>query len=39
MNLPGSEGGTNWTWRYGAKALTDELAEDLRALDGRGAEG
>jgi 4-alpha-glucanotransferase len=32
MNLPGSEGGTNWKWRYGAKALTGELAQELRAL-------
>ena len=32
MNLPGSEGGTNWTWRYGAKALTGELAKELHAL-------
>jgi 4-alpha-glucanotransferase len=32
MNLPGSDGGTNWTWRYGAKALTGELATELRAL-------
>ena len=35
MNLPGSEGGTNWKWRYGAKALTDELAQELRALTRR----
>ena len=24
MNLPGSEGGSNWAWRYNAKALTNE---------------
>jgi 4-alpha-glucanotransferase len=35
MNLPGSEGGTNWKWRYGAKALTGALADDLRALTRR----
>jgi 4-alpha-glucanotransferase len=35
MNLPGSEGGTNWKWRYGAKALTAELAGELRALTRR----
>ena len=32
MNLPGSEGGTNWKWRYGAKSLTGELANELRML-------
>jgi 4-alpha-glucanotransferase len=32
MNLPGSEGGSNWKWRYDAKALTDELAADLGRL-------
>ena len=32
MNLPGSEGGTNWNWRYGAKSLTGELANELRTL-------
>ncbi|HET7128075.1 MAG TPA: 4-alpha-glucanotransferase [Gaiellaceae bacterium] len=32
MNLPGSEGGANWKWRYDAKALTGELADDLRKL-------
>ena len=31
MNLPGTEAG-NWTWRYGAKALTAEHAARLRAL-------
>jgi 4-alpha-glucanotransferase len=35
MNLPGSEGGTNWKWRYGAKALTAELAAELQALTER----
>ena len=35
MNLPGSEGGTNWKWRYGAKALTGELAAELRTLTKR----
>jgi 4-alpha-glucanotransferase len=35
MNLPGSEGGTNWKWRYRAKALTSGLAEELRALTRR----
>ena len=35
MNLPGSEGGTNWKWRYGTKALTDGLAGELRALTRR----
>ena len=32
MNMPGSEGGSNWAWRYNAKALTKELAAELRAL-------
>jgi 4-alpha-glucanotransferase len=31
MNLPGTEDG-NWQWRYGADALTDELADRLRSL-------
>ena len=35
MNLPGSEGGTNWKWRYGAKALTADLAAELQALTER----
>jgi 4-alpha-glucanotransferase len=35
MNLPGSEGGTNWKWRYAAKALDAERAEELRALTRR----
>lgn len=35
MNLPGSEGGTNWKWRYGAKALNGDLAADLRRLTRR----
>jgi 4-alpha-glucanotransferase len=35
MNLPGSEGGTNWKWRYDAKALTGELAAELRAMTKR----
>src|SRR5690242_13558029 len=35
MNLPGSEGGTNWKWRYDAKGLTDELARELRVLTRR----
>jgi 4-alpha-glucanotransferase len=35
MNLPGSEGGTNWTWRHDAKALTSELAKELRGLTRR----
>jgi 4-alpha-glucanotransferase len=35
MNLPGSEGGTNWKWRYDTKALTPELARELRALTRR----
>jgi 4-alpha-glucanotransferase len=34
MNLPGSEGG-NWTWRYDRRALTGELAAELRALTER----
>jgi len=32
MNLPGSEGGSNWKWRYDGKALTRRLAAELRAL-------
>ena len=35
MNLPGSEGGTNWQWRYEVKALTRELAQELRQLTRR----
>jgi 4-alpha-glucanotransferase len=35
MNLPGSEGGGNWAWRYNTKALTSELAAALRALTKR----
>jgi 4-alpha-glucanotransferase len=35
MNLPGSEGGTNWKWRYDAKALTGDLADELRGLSRR----
>jgi 4-alpha-glucanotransferase len=35
MNLPGSEGGTNWKWRYEAKAMTDGLAQELRKLTRR----
>jgi 4-alpha-glucanotransferase len=34
MNLPGSEEG-NWTWRYERKALTGELAAELRELTER----
>jgi 4-alpha-glucanotransferase len=32
MNLPGSEGGANWKWRYDAAALTAVLGKELRAL-------
>jgi len=32
MNLPGSFGGHNWTWRYRAEQLTDDLADRLRGL-------
>jgi 4-alpha-glucanotransferase len=35
MNLPGSEGGANWKWRYHARALTAELGKELRALTDR----
>jgi 4-alpha-glucanotransferase len=35
MNLPGSEGAGNWSWRYDAKALTGELAAELRVLTKR----
>jgi 4-alpha-glucanotransferase len=35
MNLPGSKGGGNWKWRYDAKALTNERAEELLALTRR----
>jgi 4-alpha-glucanotransferase len=34
MNLPGTEGG-NWTWKFGARDLTMELATRLRALTER----
>jgi 4-alpha-glucanotransferase len=34
MNLPGTSEG-NWTWRFGAGDLTDELAADLRAATAR----
>ncbi|HWJ32645.1 MAG TPA: 4-alpha-glucanotransferase [Gaiellaceae bacterium] len=39
MNLPGSEGGTNWKWRYDAKALTSELAAELSRLTKRARRG
>jgi 4-alpha-glucanotransferase len=39
MNLPGSDGGANWHWRYDAKSLTAELAQDLRALSRRSRRG
>ena len=32
MNLPGTTGPQNWTWRYRGEALTPELASKLRAL-------
>ncbi|MBB5233051.1 4-alpha-glucanotransferase [Deinococcus budaensis] len=32
MNLPGTTGPHNWTWRYQEGDLTPELAERLRAL-------
>ncbi len=32
MNLPGSTGPENWTWRYQASTLTPELAARLRDL-------
>src|SRR5262249_8720258 len=35
MNLPGSEGGTNWGWRFGAKDLSAELANRMRTLTER----
>ena len=35
MNLPGSEGGANWKWRYDATGLTGELAHELQALTRR----
>jgi 4-alpha-glucanotransferase len=35
MNLPGSEGGTNWSWRFGARDLTPELAKRMRVLTER----
>jgi 4-alpha-glucanotransferase len=38
MNLPGSEDG-NWRWRFGAGALTGELAARLRQLTERTARG
>jgi hypothetical protein len=31
MNMPGSDEG-NWSWRFGARDLTAELAADLRSL-------
>ncbi|HEY1512956.1 MAG TPA: 4-alpha-glucanotransferase [Gaiellaceae bacterium] len=39
MNLPGSEGGANWRWRYDAKAITAELAQQQRALSKRSRRG
>ncbi|HST13223.1 MAG TPA: 4-alpha-glucanotransferase [Gaiellaceae bacterium] len=39
MNLPGSEVGTNWQWRYGPQALTGELAAELRVLTKRTRRG
>jgi len=35
MNLPGSTGPENWTWRYREGAVTFELAGRLRDLTGR----
>jgi 4-alpha-glucanotransferase len=35
MNLPGSEGGSNWAWRYDAETLTRRLAAELRTLTKR----
>ena len=35
MNLPGSEGGSNWKWRYDDKVLTRGLAAELLALTKR----
>lgn len=32
MNLPGSFGGHNWTWRYTEEQLTNESADTLRGL-------
>lgn len=32
MNLPGTTGPQNWTWRYHAEALTPALAAQLRGL-------
>ncbi len=42
MNLPGTTGPQNWTWRYHAEALTPALAAQLRGLSeqsGRLVEG
>lgn len=35
MNKPSTVGGTNWKWSMQANALTDELAERLRAVTSR----
>lgn len=35
MNLPGTTGKHNWTWRYDPAALRPELAQTLRDLTGR----
>jgi 4-alpha-glucanotransferase len=32
MNLPGSFGGHNWTWRYTEELLANDLADRLRGL-------
>ena len=32
MNVPGTVGPHNWSWRAGPQALTDSLAEKIRAL-------
>jgi 4-alpha-glucanotransferase len=34
MNLPGTERG-NWSWRYQKRALTSDLAAELRKLTTR----
>ena len=32
MNLPGSFGGHNWTWRYTEEQLVNDLADKLHGL-------
>jgi 4-alpha-glucanotransferase len=34
MNIPGTMGNQNWTWRFEANALSESIADRLRELSG-----